>query len=270
MGKYKGNVGHLMQHWTLCEVLRVANEHATGLSYIDAHAMSPWATECTRPDIIFDNMRTCLPGNGSVYEQAWHNLCQQQQRDGYPNSAAFVRQVWKRNYSLILCEKDSQTAEEIEEWVAGLRNSPNLTNSLLFRGDWRDRFVDRLPSPCETGLPAGSITLVSFDPNMYSNQSPAQRNSARLYRTDLGLALFALEPVKGPTIILLSTYTANGNNSQRKVIKSVNSVLRRSRFEQTAVVLANGSMMSLVYTRDVDWATGLAGLPSRFVEWQRR
>lgn len=270
MGKYKGNVGHLMQHWTLCEVLRVANEHAGGLSYIDAHAMSPWATECTSPDVIFDNMKTCLPGNGSVYEQAWHNLSQQHQLNGYPNSAAFVRHVWERNYSLTLCEKESQTADEIEGWVAGTSNSPNCTSCKLFRGDWRDRFEDGLPSPSETGLQAGSLTLVSFDPTMYSRHSPAHRDSARLYSKDLDLVLVALEPVKGPTIILLSTYTANGNNPQCKVIHSVNSVLRRGRFQQTAMVKANGHMMSLVYARDVDWGADLAGLPSRFEEWRRR
>ena len=28
MGEYKGNVGHLMQHWTLCELLTVADLQA--------------------------------------------------------------------------------------------------------------------------------------------------------------------------------------------------------------------------------------------------
>ena len=44
MSTYMGNAGHLMQHWTLCKVLSIANNHVTGLNYIDAHAMAPWAT----------------------------------------------------------------------------------------------------------------------------------------------------------------------------------------------------------------------------------
>ena len=31
---YKGNVGNLMQHWTLCEVLATAQRHASCLSYV--------------------------------------------------------------------------------------------------------------------------------------------------------------------------------------------------------------------------------------------
>ena len=39
MGTYMGNVGHFMQHWTLCETLAAAQKHYSGLNYIDAHAM---------------------------------------------------------------------------------------------------------------------------------------------------------------------------------------------------------------------------------------
>ncbi len=47
MPTYKGNVGNLMQHWTLCELLDIANQHyeIPGLNFIDAHAMAPRATE---------------------------------------------------------------------------------------------------------------------------------------------------------------------------------------------------------------------------------
>ena len=82
MGTYMGNVGHLMQHWTLCEILRVAREsQVAGLTYIDAHAMAPWATDGPRrPDDQFRNIRGLVRAGlhdpESEYERAWHNLLQ--------------------------------------------------------------------------------------------------------------------------------------------------------------------------------------------------
>ena len=63
-----------MQHWTLCEGLRIAWESGvTSLNYIDAHAMAPWATVRTGSDSIFDRVCESLPGQ-SVYERAWYKL----------------------------------------------------------------------------------------------------------------------------------------------------------------------------------------------------
>ena len=135
-----------MQHWTLCELLRTANAHAAGLSFVDSYAMSPWATKCTRKDqTVQVREEIDLPGKGSTYEQAWHSLSQQNQEEGYPNSSAFVREVWKHNYSLTLCERDLQTAYEIEEWLPEARKSPRCIEAKLFQCDWRERFVSRLP-----------------------------------------------------------------------------------------------------------------------------
>ena len=269
VGTCKGNLGNLMQHWTLCEILQVANARAAGLSFVDAYAMAPWATAGTKSDDLFKSVKNCLPGKGSAYEQAWHSLSEHRP-EGYPNSAAFVRQVWKRKFSLLLCEKNCQTADEIDEWLPDVRESPRCREAVLFRGDWRERFLDGLPNSSGMGLPAGSLTMVSFDPTMYSSRhSPVRRRAANLYRTDLGLVLYALGEVTGPIILQLSTYTANGKNPQNKVIESVNSVLTRGQCKQAAVVRANGSMMSLVYTRDVDWVDDLSGLPARFAEWRR-
>ena len=50
MPPYKGNKGNLMQHWTLCDVLRIAQRHHSALNYIDAHAMAPLATRRTDYD----------------------------------------------------------------------------------------------------------------------------------------------------------------------------------------------------------------------------
>ena len=269
MGTCKGNLGNLMQHWTLCEVLQVANANVAGLSFVDAYAMAPRATPGTKSDKWFKCVKSCLPGKGSAYEQAWHSLSEHQP-EGYPNSASFVSQLWKRNFSLILCEKDCQTADEIDEWLPVTRKSSRCREAVVFPGDWRERFLDGLPNSSGIGLPAGSLTMVSFDPTMYSSKpSPVQRHSANLYRTDLGLALYALKGVAGPIIVQLSTYTSSGNNPQNKVIESVNSVLTPGQFKQAAVVRANSNMMSLVYTRDVDWADDLCGLPARFEEWRR-
>ncbi len=267
MGSYKGNVGHLMQHWTLCKVLRVASEHAAGLSYIDAYAMSPWATKCTSPDSKFKSVKKCLPGSGSDYEGAWHSLVQQPHRDGYPNSSAFVGQAWKHKYSLILCEKDPQTADEIEEWREAICKLPNCTGAELFRGDWRTRFERGLPSPRQAALPDDSLTLVAFDPNMCSRHSPRTQPAENLYPQDLQLVASALGGVKGGVLIQLSTYTANGNNPQGAVISSVNSVLYGCGFALAALVRANGHMMSLVYARDVKWAADLTRLAKQFEEW---
>ena len=51
MCAYAGNVGHLMQHWTLCKLLVIACRHnVPGLNFIDAHAMAPLATDRRRRD----------------------------------------------------------------------------------------------------------------------------------------------------------------------------------------------------------------------------
>ena len=258
MGTYMGNVGNLMQHWTLCEVLRIAKEHVTGLNYIDAHAMAPWATQCAGaggnpklPDTIFRRVRDGMPDPGSVYEQAWHCLADQHQQNGYPSSAAFVRQIWNRPYSMLLCENNSATAHEIDEWIR-----PDAEH--LWAGDWRNRFENGLPNPPD------SLTLVSFDPYLYSTH--AFDNGPNLYREDLVRTLSALS-CEGPAIIQLSTYESQ-NNHQVAVISSTNSVLYSGGFGLAAVVRVDGSMMSMVYVRGVgESAAQLAVLPENFTNW---
>ena len=123
MCSYKGNVGHLMQHWTLCELLRIAGKHTTGLNFIDAHAMAPWATTRVVPvDPRFDQVQGRLVNQPqSTYERAWHRLAQGRNQQGYPNSAAFVKEVWKGDFSLLLCETDRETIREIDNWLPGVQ-----------------------------------------------------------------------------------------------------------------------------------------------------
>ena len=104
MPTYMGNVGHLMQHWTLCKLLTIAadeDKRIPGLNFIDAHAMAPLARVMARRrrDDQFDGVRNRLPGQGSAYEWAWHHLAPSV---GYPNSAVFVEKVWQRDFALLI------------------------------------------------------------------------------------------------------------------------------------------------------------------------
>ena len=115
MGTYKGNVGHLMQHWTLCELVDFADqENAPGLSFIDAHAMAPMANRHISADARFDRARDSLPSQESPYERAWNQLAP---REAYPNSAAFVKRVWTREFSMLLCETEPETIAELYTWL---------------------------------------------------------------------------------------------------------------------------------------------------------
>ncbi len=111
MGTYKGNVGNLMQHWTLCELLAAAGKHTSSLNFIDGHAMAPLASDNKSRDCMFAYVQDGLPDHrGSTYERVWHELAP---NGGYPNSAAFVEKVWQGDLSLLLCETNPTTISEI-------------------------------------------------------------------------------------------------------------------------------------------------------------
>ena len=274
MCAYAGNVGHLMQHWTLCELLVIAGKHTTGLNFIDAHAMAPLATKRKHPtDAKFDRAQARLPNQpGSDYERAWHRLVPN--GGGYPNSAAFVNAVWEHKFSLLLCEIDDATCNALEPWLQSVAKMENCRAAKPFRGDWRNRFAEGLPSPTEAGLADGALTLVTFDPNMCSRHRSNGRRSNRrskknLYPEDLELAMRATGNLEGGVLIQLSTYTANGGNAQGDVIQSLREILesKQNAFKLTAQVRVNGHMMSLVYARNVSWDAELTDLPGRFTEW---
>lgn len=142
---YKGNVGNLIQHWTLCETLNVAQRHTSCLSYVDAHAMAPVApcrdAKCATFDRVRGGLDKCV--EQSVYEQAWRRLVQG--AEGYPNSAAFIEDIWKGRVSMLLCEIDPTTAAELETWARGDRKHVRV-----FKGDWLQKF--------KNGLPDGPLT----------------------------------------------------------------------------------------------------------------
>ena len=266
MPTYKGNAGHLMQHWTLCELLVTANKHAASLNYIDAHAMAPLATERQdKKDVHFDDVKKCRPSCGkSAYELAWHQLAPREV-EGYPNSAAFVEQVWKGDFSMLLCEKNGRTCAEIEDWRQRVDKRRKATK--LFCGKWQERFKDGLPSPADVGLADGSLTLVSFDPNKCGHRNVISDRWWNIYPRDIQLAMDAMQDIRGGILMQLSTYTADGGSPHRRVIASMNQVLATKDFRLLGVVRLDGHMMSMVYGRNVSWAAELVDLGDRFDKW---
>ena len=275
MPTYKGNAGNLMQHWTLCELVDIADEYAPGLNFIDAHAMAPRAEE--RDDKpggsgpLFLSARAALPGQQSVYERAWHQLAP---NEGYPNSANFVQHVWTRDFSMLLCEKDPATVTALDTWLPSIRSQPRCKRAKAIPGDWLETFDRGLPSPTHVGLPEGSLTLVSFDPNMYNQRTVSQRNPFILYPDDLRQAAGQLNRLDGGVIVQLSTYSTDYGNGQEDVQKSVDDILKPNLFTQRAVVKVSAkhggkAMMSLVYTRDVPAAMSerLKNLSYDFNKW---
>ena len=277
MPSFKGNRGHLMQHWPLCKMLEVADSNdVTGLNLIDAYAMAPLATENKFKDAKFKSAENSLPnlGNSAVaYGQAWHQLTSghcPKPLEGCPSSAAFVEQVWKGDFSMLLCETDQATCTEIEHWLQCVRESGRCKDPELFCDDWRKRFKKGLPSPVDAGLADGSLTLVLFDPDKYDpNWNVPKPSPRRLYPEDLELAAQAMESLEGGILIQLSTYSSK-DAPKKDVIESVRQILTPNKFKQLAVVHAGRNMMSLVYARDVSWAAELTDLPGRFNEWLRQ
>ena len=281
MPTYKGNVGNLMQHWTLCELLNIANRHyeIPGLNFIEAHAMAPIAHKRTEDNLDrrapFNVVRAGLPGQLSAYERAWHHLAP---RGGYPNSANFVQQVWTRKLSLLLCEKDLHTIGALRSWLPRIQAQPNRRVATVCRCDWRKRFRLGLPTPADAGLPSESLTLVSFDPDLISwHPRPRRLNQEQgrsVYPEDLEEVRGQLAGFDGRVIIQLSTYSAQ-NNREDLVARMVYDKLARgpNGFDHSATVRVDGHMRSMVYARglnDDQWTTQLGNLPEHFCCWRNR
>ena len=269
MSTYMGNIGHLMQHWTLCELLTIAadkDKHIPGLSFIDAYAMAPLAREKQREDARFDGVRDGLPGRQSPYERAWHHLAPSV---GYPNSAVFVEKVWKRDFALLLCETDWPTIAELGPWCESVRRLDRCKTAELSPGDWRKRFKQGLRTPSKLGLEKGALTLISFDPYKYDRSPTVPRRHGDLYHKDIELVMRKLEDVEGGILVQLSTYAVPRGDTLESVIQSVGPLLEASGFARRAVVRipSNRNMMSLVYARKVSWAADLENLPDRFKTW---
>lgn len=261
-----------MQHWTLCEVLRIAWDNGVrALNYIDAHAMAPWARvrdpeKRHQGSADFSRVQANLPGQRSAYECAWHTLAPKP-TCGYPNSANFVTQVWGGDYSLLLCEQDAGIANDIGRWLRDVDSVPRCKKTDCYAGDWRDRFRRGLPRPTEDAL-----TFLSFDPNKYNIIGAPEQDSFDLFSADLEIIVDSTDQMEEPVLIQLSTYDRgrNNENPQCEVIRSVDAKLtKQGGFHRAAVVKADGNMMSLLYTRKVGWHHKLAELPTQFKDWLR-
>lgn len=275
MPPYKGNKGNLMQHWTLCEALRIAQCHHSALNYIDAHAMAPLATCRTGYDPVFDAVRNRLASGESPYEKAWQALAPKP-TDGYPNSANFVRKVWKSCYSLFLCEKDPVTYACIKDWLRKLKAAdPNCACAASRCGDWRCTFQDGLPHPACVGLPEDALTVISFDPYFISKSCDRYGEDwGAIYPQDLAVIGHILHALPGGVLVQMSTYSVNGGNTQEEIEQLVDRVLgghALSRVAKTQVkgkrTNARGNMMSLIYARDVPWSSELGHLGEAFTAW---
>ena len=243
-----------MQHWMFCELLAIIGQHTSSLSFIDAHAMAPLADTRYKQDYsspLFDIIRRSLPGQKSRYERVWKQL---DTGDFYPNSSAFLSEIWQGKSSLILCEKDSITADALRQRYAG------HTEVEIAEGDWRCRF--------KQGLPRAPLTLFSFDPNMYDRHGQIKNKKyENLYPSDIRLVLDTVDDLKGEILIQISTYSANNDNSQNEVVASLDNLLNSGGFSRAVKISADGNMMSLIYTREVVWEDEFKSLSDRFNAW---
>ena len=129
----------------------------------------------------------------------------------------------------------------------------------VWAGDWRVRFGDGLPS-------LGELALFSFDPYMF-DRNGSGRNAANMDPIDLDLVCGAVDATNADVFVQLSTYSANNNNPQSAVTEIVASALQRAGLHLLSCVRADGNMMSLVFGRDLRYASDMEALPARFLSW---
>jgi hypothetical protein len=86
MPRYRGNIGNLLQHSVLGELLCSANSQWDNIRFVDAYAMAPLAKERFKSGwsaAIFDHARDLSPAN-STYERTWRIRIQN--NSGYPTA----------------------------------------------------------------------------------------------------------------------------------------------------------------------------------------
>ena len=268
----KGNLGNLMQHWTWAELLtalQVGEGLAGGaLHVIDAHAMAPLsAAPPIGPAALagadpFARVSARLPGAGSAYERAWNALTGPASPQ-YPSTALFTTRLWAGPLALLLCDTDGRVTETIRGWdwrgaagvaVAGADALPGadgeprapvaslVSEPEVHRGDWRDRL--RLAI-----APEGDVVIVTFDPDKFDRHPRRISDGRSMYRGDLELLLGAVAEVNVPVFVVLTTYTAQADNSQREVLPVWDAALADGGFGRVGLVQPNGNYMAAVYAR---------------------
>lgn len=188
MPTYRGNKGNLLQHWVLTELTLLLREQfppSGRLCLLDAHAMSPYATRDPKPGAsahVFDIVRSGLPGQGSAYERAWSELVGQHRGEvQYPTTAMLVRHLWSGPVSMVLCDTDKTTIDDIGIWKQDISDADTITPH---HGDWPQRF--------RGDFPRATATLVSFDPYMILRENASAVKPGNMYLADLVQATAAL------------------------------------------------------------------------------
>lgn len=271
MGMCKGNRGNLMQHWTLCECLFHLQSQFKTLHFVTTHSMAPWAIP-NREDSE-GNCRSVFMRAGARlstidapcrFEMAWKRLSV---GNGfpYPSSALFAAEEWKGSLSVIVCEADPRTADEIDGWLALPQQQSRFQHSTLLRGDWRSSISNplflRTPTEC---------LYIEMDPMRYDTRVQADRNStepASLYPDDVDLLVQTLAITKVPVVLQISSFSNQRNfmplDSQRQ---SLVSVLQTGGFSLSAEVRVMQQMASFVFTRGCQLPPDVA-LGSSFNDW---
>ncbi|MDP9122456.1 MAG: hypothetical protein M3O15_13995 [Acidobacteriota bacterium] len=270
MGLCKGNLGNLLQHFVLMETLgairqRFSKHH---LLFVASHAMAPWSVPSRRDgrgngEHTFDLARLHLDrACATDYERVWLRLSAAHGLP-YPCSAAFVVEAWNGQVSLLLCESDPGIAAEIKAWLVLPEINWRLAGRELYEGDWRIRFSAATKNEAD-------LIYVEMDPMRFERHDAAtcRRTPASLYPEDLETVSRAFESDR-PTLVQITSYTANNDNPHDKVEQTISCNLMREGFSLLERVKADGHMVSFVYGRNVaPWPPSDAPPPNqKFHAW---
>lgn len=273
----RGNRGNLMQHWVFCELIQVMNKHlseSSHLLYIDAYPMAPWAKILQNPDdptqSEFLHIKIGLPGSRSSYEIGWHELVRSHSKpDEYPSSLVFLEHLWKRRLSACLSEIDEETYHEIDRWISTPEWARRFDYIDIHNDDWR-----KCLKKCRLDINP-DLVFMSFDPNMYDRHFVKNNKPENMYKADLGTIVQIAERWRCPVIMQLSTYSSDHGNAQREVQAQITEYLvSEGNFSKPVIFKPlttrrkpDNQMMSLVYTRNLNFPKEIESLRKSFIDW---
>ena len=256
--KYRGNAGNLLQHWVLCELIRACNKHWTSIHFVDAYAMAPLATQQIEPgpSLFTHAQNRKTPDSG--YETAWRHLVMGQ--IGYPNSAAFVAELWNGTVAMSLSDNDKPTALALNSW-ADTQNARTVGADVkVWPDDWRLSFNERVAN-------TKGVTVLSFDPDKFTLQNPSSGRDMTL--VDIEIVGAALAQLSGECVIQLSTYSsARGLNPQEEVERAIAEGFGSAGLRLLAVARVSKEMMSMVIGKESSpVASELVEIADSFDSW---